>query len=277
VADDRFARDTALRPLGAGGFEARIDRGWWIVRGPNGGYVAAIVLRAMAEAVGDPARHPRSLTVHYVAPLEEGAARLETRVERRGRSLATCTARVHQDGRLRALGVGAFSPPWPGPTLHDRVAPEAPPPEACPPGPSGAAPAGLEVPPMIERYEMRWALGHPPGEAPREEAVAGGWIRMREPHVVDAPALAAISDAWVPPIFSRTREPLVVPTVDLTVHFRATTPLAGAAADDWVLAVFRTTTLQEGFLEEDGEVWSADGCLLAQSRQLAVAMPRPDA
>ena len=94
MADDRFAHDTALRPLGDGSFEARIDRGWWIVRGPNGGYVAAIVLRAMQAALADPARRPRSLTVHYAAPLEEGAARLETSVERRGRSLATCTARV---------------------------------------------------------------------------------------------------------------------------------------------------------------------------------------
>jgi hypothetical protein len=33
---------------------------------------------------------------------------------------------------------------------------------------------------------------------------------------------------------------------------------------------FRTRTAREGFLEEDGEIWSADGTLLAQSRQLAI-------
>jgi len=34
--------------------------------------------------------------------------------------------------------------------------------------------------------------------------------------------------------------------------------------------VFRTRVVHEGFLEEDGEIWSRDGRLLAQSRQLAI-------
>ena len=40
----RFDRDTAVRAVdpsvaGPGVHEGRIDRGWWVVRGPNGGYV----------------------------------------------------------------------------------------------------------------------------------------------------------------------------------------------------------------------------------------------
>ena len=46
----RFDADTAVVPLGGGRFGACMDRGWWIERGPNGGYVAAVILRALTAA-----------------------------------------------------------------------------------------------------------------------------------------------------------------------------------------------------------------------------------
>ena len=61
-----------------------------------------------------------------------------------------------------------------------------------------------------------------------------------------------------------------VPTVDLTVHFRAPLPLPDSPPDAWVLAVFRSRLARDGFVEEDGEIWSRDGTLIAQSRQLAL-------
>lgn len=69
-------------------------------------------------------------------------------------------------------------------------------------------------------------------------------------------------------MFSRLEVPVGVPTVDLTIHFRQ----APSGRPDWSLVRFRTLVATAGYLEEDGEVWSSDGRLLAQSRQLAVLL-----
>jgi acyl-CoA thioesterase len=266
----RFDDETAVRAAGDGTFTATMAESWWVHRGPNGGYLAAVILRALSAAVDDPTRSPRSLTVHYTNPAGAGDVRIATSLDRVGRSMTTCSARVEQDGRLIALALAAFSAPRPGIEFCDLVMPQVP-------GPRHfvARPVPPESPPIAHRWETRWAIGHPPVPgAPRgARAVAGGWIRLPEGHEVDPFVAAAITDGWVPPTFSRVDEPVVVPTVDLTIHFRAELPHRGLAADDFVLAAFRTTVAAGGFLEEDGEVWAPDGTLLAQSRQLATVLP----
>jgi acyl-CoA thioesterase len=265
----RFDRDTAVRAHGAGRFEARIDPGWFVVRGPNGGYIAAILLRALAEAVGDPARPPRSLTVHYTAPPTEGPAWIETRIERSGRSLTSVSARLLQGERLLALALAAFSQPREALSFRDATPPDVPPPERC-----VALPRRI---PIHERFEQRWALGAPPFSG-GDLALAGGWIRLAESEgqrALDAPLAAAFSDAWPPAVFGRLAEREAtggVPTIDLTIHFRSALPPSAWRPGDFALCVFRSRYARDGFLEEDGEIWSPAGELLAHSRQLALLL-----
>jgi acyl-CoA thioesterase len=261
----RFERDTSIAPRGDGAYAAAVHRDWWVQRGPNGGYLGAIILRALAHAVDDAARAPRSFTVHFVAPPDEGELSIQTTIERAGRSLTAVSARTTQGDRLVALAIGAFSMPREAPAFCDLEMPVVPAAAAMEPRvPPPEAPA------IAHRWDTRWALGQAPFEGETgHEALAGGWIRLEEPQRMDAPAVVAVTDAWVPPVFSRTSEPLAVPTVDLTVHFRSKLPHPTMSADDFALAVFRTNVAAEGFLEEDGQVWAPDGTLLAQSRQLA--------
>jgi acyl-CoA thioesterase len=267
-----FDRETAVRPLGDGRFESELDPAWWVHRGPNGGYLAAITLRALTEAVADAERSPRSLTVHYAAPPAEGALELATVIERAGRSLTSCSARLTQGGKLIGLALGAFARARPGPEFCDLQPPAAPPPEECqrmePPPDDPAMPA------IAFRWDNRVVRGGVRGE-PVGEAVMTRWIRLPEGRVVDGLVAAAITDAAIPAVFGRVDEPIMVPTVDLTIHFRSSLPVPGARADDYVLADFRTNVAAEGFLEEDGEIWSEEGVLLAQSRQLAAVLPLP--
>jgi hypothetical protein len=142
-------------------------------------------------------------------------------------------------------------------------------PEARPPETSTTFDSRI---PMHDRYDYRFAVGSLPGSG-ADRALVGGWIRTADPRVADAPLVAAFTDAWPPACFAWAKgHDLIgpVPTVDLTIHFRRDLPLAGARPDDFYLAVFRSHFAEQGFVEEDGEVWSRGGVLIAQSRQLAV-------
>src|SRR6187431_20033 len=152
-------QDTALRQTGDGEYEGNIVEHWWTPRGPLGGYVMAMVHRGMELAVNDAGRHPRSLNVYFLRPPHAGPITVRPVVERVGRSLTTATARLEQDGKLIALGVAAFSSPWPGPFLS-----EAPMPEVDPPGERSAVSRGLpsrSEPPFMGRLTMQRRFGDP--------------------------------------------------------------------------------------------------------------------
>jgi len=270
----RFALDTAVEPLGDGRYAARMDRSWWIVNGPNGGYVAAVLLRAVLAEAGDADRRPRTLHIQYLRPPAEGRVEVRVEVERAGRSVTNVSVCMLQDDRLLALALASLGVRREAPIAYD----EGP---GLPTLPDGRpVPFPEEVPyaevdperdvPMRAHYDLRWVLGDLPFRpgGPRSDARArsGGWLRPAEAEPVDEVVLAAMSDAWMPPIFSRVDHPLAVPTIDLTVHFRA----LPADPLDHCFVDFASPVALDGYLVEHGRILARDGTLLAESRQLAV-------
>ncbi|MEZ5261992.1 MAG: acyl-CoA thioesterase [Acidimicrobiia bacterium] len=267
-----FEQETAVEPLGDGRYGVTFSRDWYVHAGPNGGIVAAVLLRACTAAVGDPNRSPRTLTVHYLGPPAEGPAEVHVRIERAGKGISFVSARLEQGGEAKALALVAYGTPRAEKVAWSaRPLPVMAPPEHCP-----VLHHALEEPPNIHhRWETRLAIGTPNPAGPTEAAVSGGWIRASVPTPVDHVLVAALADAWLPPVLARPGIPLLsVPTVELTVHFRDTTTLPQIGAGDWFACSFRTDVAQEGFLEEDGLIWAADGRLVAMSRQLAVVVER---
>jgi acyl-CoA thioesterase len=264
AAGTEFDRATALEPLGEGAYAGAVDPGWFAGRGPNGGYLAAIVLRAMLAEVGDPDREPRSLTCHYLRPPTPGPVRVKATVERAGRTTSTLTARLLQGGRQCIVAIAAFGVDVPAPAAYATAAPAVAAPEEITPVDNTGS--GLSI---VSRFEARPAVGEGMFAGARE-AITGGWLRFAEPRPTDAIALAMYADAWWPSPWVCLREPVAAPTIDLTVHFRAPRAATALPAGEPVLAVFRSTTAAGGFFEEDGGLWTRDGVLLAQSRQLAL-------
>lgn len=223
-------------------------------------------MRALVNAVDDPERQPRSLTIHYARAPEPGPVELHATVERAGRSLSTLSARMLQDDRPVALALAAFSKPWAGPEIHDLPMPSVAPPDA---ERVSAPPVRERLPAFVRHLVMQPRLGGA-SDGPMD---AGGWLGLAEPHALDAIALALLCDAWFSPPYVRMPAFVPTPTIDLTIHFRATLPTPGADPHELCLARFRTRHVHEGFFEEDGVIWSRDGEVLAQSRQLALMIP----
>jgi len=250
-----FASDTALFPAGEGRWRATYDPRWAVVRGPFGGWVAALLARALTASTDWP---PRTLAVHFLDAPEPGEVELSARIEREGRSSRALSLALDQDGRpmARALATAgawrAGEPQW-----NDLRRPEAPPPEE-----SRELKPHPQSPPFFGQIDVRWVDGSPPAP-PGGTAYNLTWVSVG---ALDAAAICALSDVVLPPAFGRLGRFAVVPTLDLTIHFRAPLPVG----EEWVLAEHRSEHAAGGTWTCDGHLWSRDGDLLAQARQLAL-------
>ena len=256
-----FEADTAVgtsaRPLAAA-----ISERWWVGKGPNGGYVAAVILRAIR-----PRRRSGATLAHR--PLPAGAARRPGRDRRRGRArgrprnlLSARSARTGKCRRqrrrcsrrtgARTLQRGSRSPTR-GPGSCTR---------STRPGKAGRtccrttafAPPSASAPSPAAR----------PATAPRS--------RTREPRLLDAPWRRPLLDTWFPSPFARPAPPPRAPTIDYTVHFRSPLPPAGPPPEDGTLTSRTPGTRPPcGFFEEDGGLPAC--CVPAQSYDPHLSRP----
>lgn len=262
-----FDKDTTLTRVADGRYSVALPDRWNIILGPNGGYMAAAVLRAMTDAVEDAERAPRSLTLHYLAVPKNDHMDITVQIERAGRSMTTASVRFTQGERLIGIGLGAFARPREGVIeFNDLPMPDVPGPDEVEPYYPFGKHSGT-------RYHGQFELRRVFGEellSGNGHATVGGWVRLADLRRPDALSVAMFSDCWPPAFFVKSRQPVPAPTIDLTVHFRTDIDALGLADDTWVLVRFETRYAHEGYIEEDGLIWSQDGTLLAHSRQLGL-------
>jgi hypothetical protein len=110
--------------------------------------------------------------------------------------------------------------------------------------------------------------GWGPGAAPSRPSLRG-WVRFRDEETVTPLMLVALADGFPPTILGHA-EIGWLPTIELTVHVFGAPP----ADEPWLRAELRTRSIVGGLLDEDGELWAADGRLVARFRQLALMIPR---
>jgi len=72
-----------------------------------------------------------------------------------------------------------------------------------------------------------------------------------------------IIDSFPPPILASHGIVAWVPSIELSVNVR------NLPKTKWLKGIFRTCFVENGILEEDGEIWDGNGGLVAISRQIA--------
>ena len=261
MTDHAFDADTAVEPSGDGRYAARLTDRWTALGGtPNGGYMLAVTLRALAAEM--PLPDPLVVSAYFLRPGAVGAAVVRSEVIRSGRRTATGQSTLHQDGREIVRLVATFG------DLRDssgRTAEFGTPPELPPPDhardllPEGSLP-GVSITEQVEYRAAEppgWARDEPAGD-PRQEF----WMRFRDGREPDALALAALVDAAAPAVLDLGVAGSA--TLELTVHVRR------RPAPGWLACRSTTRHVIGGYHEEDFEIWDSERRLVAQSRQFAL-------
>jgi acyl-CoA thioesterase len=240
---------------------------YWAFVGQFGGATAATILRALIDhpqRAGD----PLALTVNYCAPVVQGAFDLDIRLVKANRSSQHWSVEMTQgNAGVVTLATAVFAERRPSWSHQPAVLPQASPFEQTLPYPSKIAAS------WVKQYDFRFVEGEPKfgssSPPPQGSAQSKLWIGDRAPRKIDALSLVSMSDAFFGRIFHVRSEVVPFGTVSLTTYFH--TDLESLAAEDItrVLAVADAKIFHRSYGDQNGELWSPGGRLLATTTQIA--------
>lgn len=255
-------------PNGAGdGLEAvaRITNEWDHF-GPNGGYLAALLWRAII-GVADADMSPLSFSCQYLAPARPGPATMTVEVVSRTKRTIACQARLMAG---EALAVGALAR-----FVRDRDGLEFTDPcvvQPAVPAPERLRPVMEFVPddfisPFLRNLDLRvvtdeaeWPIRWPV----RPYYVAWAKFEPNASHddpLVDAVRALVLADALIWPAAERAcqgRPTHVARSTDLAVSF-----IDVAAMTPWLLCETTVASARSGVISGSARLWSREGRLVA--------------
>ncbi|MDN4546698.1 acyl-CoA thioesterase II [Pseudomonas sp. C32] len=244
--------------------ELSIPASWAQGRASFGGLVAALQFEAMRAKVPSD-RSVRSLAITFVGPVEPDVpVSFEVDVLREGKAVSQVLGRVVQKGQVVTLIQGSFGASRPSEVaVSAEPAPEMKHWEACQELPFVE---GL-LPEFMRHLAMRWSVGGMPfsGSTSRQ---MGGWVRLRDDAKAEALSEAhilALVDAWPPSVLPFLKKPAMGSTLTWTIEF--VQPLLDLSTLDWCKYQVETEYAVDGYGHAAARLWSADGRLIAMSRQ----------
>jgi acyl-CoA thioesterase len=256
---------TLLTPGPGGTLIGSTSPAYGNMAGPFGGATAALMLRAALEhekRIGEPVAQ----TVNFCAAIADGEFALTVHEIRSGRSVQHLYVELRQGETIAAnatIVCAVRAATW---THQSAQMPAAP--------PADAVPLLTGKPPLawLSRYDFRYAEGPPfiPGTAHAEPQPARSvvWVADNPARPLDHLSLAALCDIFIIRIYQvrGTRTPSG--TVSITSYFHASAEELAAQGTRPVLAKADSMRFGGQFFDQQGEVWSDAGKLLASTTQV---------
>lgn len=250
----------------------------WRIWGPNGGYVAAIALRAAGRA--SRFRRPVSFACHFLGVGEFAPADVTVAPLRSARTAESLHVTLAQGGRT-FLDAQVWTSDASQGLEHDF----APPPDVPPPGALRSfeelideADAGPRHR-FWENLEGRPADWVPPAEWKPTEPRACCWYRYKPDARFDDPFLEAaraliLVDTLSWPAACRAHRfednAWMAPSLDVAARFHRVPPYS-----EWLLVEARADVAAEGLIGFHSRVWDERGRLVASGGGQLLCRPRP--
>jgi acyl-CoA thioesterase len=264
----------ALHPLDAaitftrapdGSLAGRTSPAYWNMVGPFGGITAAQLLKA---AIDHPARigEPVAQTVNFCAPIAEGDFAIRVKEVRSGRSVQHLYAELVQGETIAANATMVFarrSETW---RHHASAMPEAP--------PAGEVASLTKKPPLawLNAYDFRYVTGLPAmgsqAHATPQSAKSLIWVADQPPRPLDHVSLAALCDIFIVRVFQVRGLRTPAGTVSMTSYFHAGAEELAEQSTRPVLAKADSVRFGDQFHDQQAELWSDAGKLLATTSQV---------
>jgi acyl-CoA thioesterase-2 len=243
----------------------------WEIWGPNGGYLAALALRAASmDAMID---QPASFYCHFLSSPKFAAVELNVSILKRGRRSEALAVEMTQEGKHVLQALVRTAADAPGYEHQQILAPDV------------AAPDELrsidQLPAQSERARFRFwenierrPIDQSPSSEPKD-AIVREWARFRpqacfEDPFLDAARSLILLDTYGWPAAYRTHcdGRYIAPNLDTSVWFHRFNQ-----SSEWLLIDHECSTAHHGLLGVSGRVWDTEGRLLASSGAQLCCIP----
>ena len=235
--------------------------------GPFGGITAAVLLQAVLQ---HPQRlgEPIALTVNFAGAVADGPFTVNARPVRTNRSTQHWVVELAQPGAGGQPQVATTATVVTAVRRSTWGDSEVPMPSVPTPAavPQAHIPGGVA---WLSRYAMHLISGALPQQWDGSSApsLTQMWVRDAPARTPDFASLAALADVFFPRIWLRRATRVPVGTVSMTVYFHCSAAQLAAVGSSHLLAQARGQAFSNGFFDQTGLLWAADGALLCSTHQ----------